>query len=586
MEKRLLDRAPSRRDVLRFGLAGVLASELAVLDELVQVPIRLAMAAAPRLPDIQFDIGNFIPPAFTVNNVLVRFGPVFTFFTPAKLTRTPSAQDQRVFSDALATIEDHYSFSPKGLFTFVSYGLPYFNRLPAGLVSSQMPKLASDPTRWVLEEAVPSPTDVSPANPGIAKYTFNVPVTIEQNDLLFTLRSDSTGNLSDVLSWLQGSNSLRGRRVASPDFKGLFRFQRTRVMFQAIGLPRKVADANKLPYAAQINPQSPMWMGFADQQVNASASAPVVTFVGTPTAKLTTAAAGDYFDTGSVQHMSHDILDLRRFYALPGQYADQPDGEPYTERVQYMFRSNQAGTPDGLPSAGYADQFANGGGPAFLDNVFQGPNAAMLGAQAAGGTFTAAFAAAPLTAAITRTFGGEHRLGHEAALQRSSRAADGTPLHIRMDGTGFDNLDVPDGSKQPKLEFTAFVPTAEFFRKMRADSAALDLQEEFGVNPLDNGLERFMTATRRQNFLCPPRRTRAFPLLEMALRSSTTRSAASTSTAAAPAPARTVTASTRTATISVQQPTSTRTGSTSTSGGSRSGSRTGGGHSGGGGHGH
>jgi len=114
----------------------------------------------------------------------------------------------------------------------VSYGVPYFNRLKGGLtgglVSGHMPKLASDPTRLVLEEAVASPTDVSPANPGITKFTFNVPVVIEQNDLLFTLRSDSTQNLRDVLAWLQGSNSLRGRHVSSPGFKGLFRFQQTR----------------------------------------------------------------------------------------------------------------------------------------------------------------------------------------------------------------------------------------------------------------------------------------------------------------------------------------------------------------------
>src|SRR2546425_1260523 len=217
MEKRvpLRERAPSRRDVLKFGLAGALAAELSVLDQLVQLPVRLAMAASSRLPDIQFDIGNFIAPAFTVNGVLVRFGPVFTFFTPAKLTRTPTAQDQATFSDALATIESVFPFSPKGVFTFVGYGIPYFNRLRGGL---------------------------------------------------------------------QGSNTLGGRHMASPDFRGLFRFQRTRVMFQAIGLPRQVADANKLPVAPQINPQSPMWMGFADQQVDSSAAAPVVTFVGTPIA--------------------------------------------------------------------------------------------------------------------------------------------------------------------------------------------------------------------------------------------------------------------------------------------------------------
>jgi hypothetical protein len=126
MEKRVSVHAPSRRDVLKLGLVGLLASELSMLDRLVQLPVRLALAAPPRLPDIQFDLGNFIPPAFTVNGVLVRFATVFTFFTPARLTRTPTAHDQVVLADALATIEDQFPFSPKGVFVLVSYGIPYF----------------------------------------------------------------------------------------------------------------------------------------------------------------------------------------------------------------------------------------------------------------------------------------------------------------------------------------------------------------------------------------------------------------------------------------------------------------------------
>ena len=106
-------------------------------------------------------------------------------------------------------------------------------------------------------------------------------------------------------------------------------------------------------------------------------------------------------------------------------------------------------------------------------------------------------------------------MGHLCALQRSSRAEDGTPLHIRNDGSGFDNMDVPDGSKQPKLQFAAFVPTADFFRVMRVNQASLDLVHQFGVDEADNGLERFLTATRRQNFLVPPRRHRAFPFAEL-----------------------------------------------------------------------
>ena len=79
----------------------------------------------------------------------------------------------------------------------------------------------------------------------------------------------------------------------------------------------------------------------------------------------------------------------------------------------------------------------------------------------------------------------------------------------------FDNLDVPDGSSQPKLQFTIFIPSADFFRTMRSNQAAQDLAAQNNVAPTDNGLERFITATRRQNFLIPPRRNRAFPLLEL-----------------------------------------------------------------------
>lgn len=515
MEGRGLDHALHRRDVLKLGVAGLFASQLFLLSRLARVPDRLSLAAAPPLPDIQFDIGNFIAPAFTVKGVLVRFGPVFTFFTPARLTRTPSTRDQAIFAEALGTIEAEFPFSPRGVFTFVAYGIPYFNRLPGGLhgrlVSHYLPQLASDPRRHVLEEAVPSPTDVSPQNPGITKQKFNVPVAIEHNDILFTLRSDSIRNLLEVQAWLRGSGILHDRHVESPDFEGLFQFQRTRVMFQQIGLPRKVAEASHLPFTKQINPQSPMWMGFADQQVDASGPAAIVTFVGSSSAKLTNAEPGSYFDNGSIQHLSHDILDLAHFYQLAHVDPDHPDGEPYTERVQYMFRSNELGTVHGLPSEGNADQFTDGGGPAFLNNRFQGANDAFLAAEDADRTF-----APPPKGKQTQraTFTGTPRIGHISALQRSSRAKDGTPIHIRMDGTGFDDLDVPDGTRQPKLQFTAFVPSAEFFRAMRANAAAQDLQAQFKVDPDDNGIERFMTATRRQNFLAPPRRHRAFPLLE------------------------------------------------------------------------
>jgi len=519
----------TRRDVLRFGALGAAGTTLGLLGRSARAPVRLALDAVPPLPDIQHDIGAFLAPVETIDGVAFRFGPVFTKFVTAALTRVPTGDDQNVLTDALHTIEDVYPFRPDGVFTFVAYGLPYFRLLPRGLAADHVPRLADRPTRFAVEEAIAGPTDVVYGFRGVraVKRRYNVPVRIEANHLAFTIRSDKLENATDVESWLAGSNLLRGRRVPSPAFRGLIRFNPARVMFTQRGMPRRVADGARLPYAGRIHPQSPMWMGFADQQVAGSGPAAITTFQGNASARLTSARSGDYFDNASVQHLSHVILDLEQFYLARSEVsrtsdeqnrvenlerrirdevfgdgrdrdgdrseneAEDDNDETYLERVQYMFRS----TPP--PSTGFADQLTDGGGPAFLPNEFKGTDDAELGARGIG---------TPL---------GQPRLGHLAALQRSSRAADGTAIHIRMDGPGYDELDVPDGSSQPKLQFSIFVPTAEFFARMRANQASLDLARVHAVPEDDQGLERFLTATRRQNFLVPPRRHRAFPLLEL-----------------------------------------------------------------------
>jgi hypothetical protein len=533
----LAGRAMSRRSALKRGAAtAFLLTQTSLFEQLVIAPVRPA-AAATAFSDIQFDMGAFVHPAQIYNdgagNVTAQFPVVFTLFLPAVLTRTPTRSDQIALNNALTVIEAEYPASPAGVLIFsVSYGLPYFNRLPQSLVAAHMPHLASDPSRFVLEEAFPMPTDVvgglvggpNAVIPNVTKDRFNVNVAIESNDMLFQFRSDSLTNLSDVALWLQGSNTLNGSDVRSPAFNGLFAFQTSRVQFMQPGMPRKVADQYGFEFAPRINPDSSMAMGFVDQQTDSSGPAQIVTFVGNSSAKLTDAQPGGYFDNGSIAHFSHVIDDLYQFYNLPGQDSNRPEGEPFTERCQYMFRSNQLGTANGIPAVGNTDQFTDGGGPAFINNVFQGTDAAVLGAQDSGGTF------APGNQTLNATFTGEGRVGHEAALQRVSRAADGTPIHIRMDGPGVDTMDVPAfrtfpgpsgvnvpaGSNQFKLQFMMFVPTADFFARMRISAAAQDLQHQFLADQDDdNGLERFITATRRQNMLVPPRRHRSFPLLEL-----------------------------------------------------------------------
>lgn len=519
----------SRRAALKIGglgLAGV--ASLSILEAVSWAPTRVARANVPQdLPEIQFDIGAFLAPGQTINGIKVNFHPTFTFFLTAQLTRTPTRVDLQTMNDAMARIESVYPFSPSGVFAFIAYGLPYFNRLPQSLVNEFMPRLASDTSRSVLEEAVPSPTDIPPGTTNFSslpfvqqKRLFKVPVAIEQNDLLWTIRSDQLANILDVSAWLQGSNSLDGFALPSPNWNGLVVFTSSRFNFVQPGMPRKVADNANLPYAFEINPQSSMWMGFVDQQGDGSApDAQTVTLTGSSHAHLTTATSGDYFGAAAIQHLSHDIDDLAQFYSKTGAESVEP--ETYSERIQYMHRSKTPNQQPGLPfPQDPNDAFTNGGGlnaindpipSAFVDNFNFGPND-----QATN------FDPDALAQGVKT-----YRVGHTCGLQRSSRAADGTPLHIRNDGPGFSSLDVPDGSTQPTLEFTVFMPTAESFRAMRVNSASLDFVDPAqggsgtsvpaGVNPSDfndGGLERFLTATRRQNFLIPPRSRRAFPLVE------------------------------------------------------------------------
>jgi hypothetical protein len=471
---------------------------LGLLDQFAWIPDRVAWADPSTLafPDIQFDLSPFMPPAQTIDGVPVGMPPIHTVFVTARLARTPSKADAGRMEAALQTIEANYPYAPGGVMTHVSYSDNYFGRLPAALVNANMPRtLATNgvpANQPVLKRSVPGPTDVAPGNHvmTLRRAAFNVAVRMESNDLLFTVRGDDSSFVGDVVQWLGGSNRLVGRPINSPVFDAGMTITSTRSMFVQQGLPRFVAGDASLGFADRVNPFSPMWMGFADQQVDASAPAQNITFVGGNGIKQTNAAAGSYFDNGSIQHLSHVLLDLQQFY-VDGTPGPDPR-EPFSERLQYMFEA----PPQVQENPN--DPFTNGGGPtnlsklgAFLPNRFRGNNYATQSAQQ--------FA----------------RIGHVSALHRTGRAADGRPIHQRIDGPGFDAMDTTNGRNTPKLQFSGFFPSSDFFTALRRSQASVDLLDQFALDEEDHGLERFITATRRQNFLIPPRRHRGFPLIEL-----------------------------------------------------------------------
>jgi hypothetical protein len=347
----------------------------------------------------------------------------------------------------------------------------------------------------VLKRAVPGPTDIAPGGHKLTlrRPEFNVAVRMESNDVLFTVRGDDPNHVGDVVGWLSGSNKLAGKAVTSPCFDADMTITSTRAMFVQIGLPRFVANTAKSSFATFVNPHSPMWMGFADQQVDASAPAQNVTFAGGGGIKLSTATPGSYFDNGAIQHLSHVLLDLEQFYLNGRNPAEGPDvREPFSERLQYMLES-----PEQVQE-NTKDPFTNGGGPADLT---------MLGAVLPNKFRGAGYAE---TSAVQFA-----RIGHTSALHRSGRTSGGQPIHQRIDGPGFDSMDTTTGRNTPKLQFSGFFPSADFFATLRNSQGSIDLLTKYNLDEEDHGLERFITATRRQNFLIPPRRHRAFPLIEL-----------------------------------------------------------------------
>jgi hypothetical protein len=179
---------------------------------------------------------------------------------------------------------------------------------------------------------------------------------------------------------------------------------------------------------------------------------------------LTTAKLGDYFAGGTALHLSHLIEDLDTWYALS-----------YDERVARMFHLNAATLP----------------GRVTVDTFWINPNTSETDAQQ------------------------RQVIGHNEAVQRGSRTPEGQALQLRVDFNTMDALDVSGGAPTPGVHFLALTPGAPIFHRSRMGMDATDVAPRYGLAPSANGINAFIRATRRQNFLVPPRRHRAFPLVEL-----------------------------------------------------------------------
>jgi hypothetical protein len=378
--------------------------------------------------------------------------------------------------EVLEGLEREYAPTASGLAITLGWGLPYFRRYVAGPADRHLPvdrRASTDdarPVRAVID-AIRFPSDPRET-------------VLEENDLAVLLRS----NLLEHVSTAE-------RALFDGDARELFEPTSIRRGFVGGGfeggqsLPKRMAMAAGINGAELIPDTAELFLGFTSTQRSGLGPAKIANF---ETLGYVDLGSAGYFLGGTAMHVSHLFENLEAWYL----------NFDFRERVETTFRP-------GLEVRTGAQ------------TVAQEPDDVVGEEQ------------------LSDDFGRRGRFGHSAAIQTASRlqrdvvASDGT---VFAKGTAvpqradFNTLDNPffwsadplrDRMREEPVagvHFVVFNPTSDDFHRTRlAMDGVLPSGRKLPLPPgaRKQGINSVLTTTHRQNFLVPPRRHRAFPLVEL-----------------------------------------------------------------------
>jgi hypothetical protein len=395
-----------------------------------------------------------------------------------RVDENPAAlrEAKETLEDALRQGDGRYGPAPAGLSISVGWGLSYFDRYVPGPAAERLPvdlRASKAAGRRVpaLVDAVRFPSDPDD-------------LILERNDVAFFFRSDERDHIASVTSDLFDRTK---------DFLELTSIRRG---FMGGGfhggqsLPKKMALAAGVPGAELIPDTAELFLGFTSTQKAALGPPGIANFETLP--GYTDQWPDGYFLGGTAMHLSHIFEDIEAWYL----------NFDFDERVTTTFRA-------GL-------------------KVEQGTQTVAQDAADADGTRA-------VHAEATRF----HAVGHSSGMQPASRLAHavtandgrhfpkGTAVPQRADFNTLDNpffwsarpaVDRQSDEPAAGLHFVVFTPTADDFHRTRL---AMDgVMPDGSSVPLDprsrqQGFNSILRTTHRQNFLVPPRKHRAFPLVEL-----------------------------------------------------------------------
>jgi hypothetical protein len=374
------------------------------------------------------------------------------------------ARAQSELADVLRGLDADYVPSPAGLGVTVAWGLPYFRRLVPDQMRRHLPhdRRASVPVVFDAERFQSDPFDTR----------------LEQNDVVFLLRSDDRAHIADAEKRLRDSKLFQFTSIRRGFVGGGFEGARS--------LPKRLAEAAQVPGADLIPDTAELFLGFTSTQKAGMGPGKIANF---ETLGYVDFRGSDYFRNGTHMHLSHIHEDVEAWYL----------NFDFDERVTTAFRPN-LDVPQGRQTVRQAPQDVS------------------------------------TLADVHRQYRSSGRIGHSGAIQTTSRLqqdvvahdgtvyAKGTAIPIRAD---FNTLDNPFSWSERQDEigvlpaagvhFVVFNPTGDDFRRNRR---AMDGQLPGGtirLQPRDRaqGFNEVLSTTHRQNYLVPPRRHRSFPLAEL-----------------------------------------------------------------------
>jgi hypothetical protein len=492
------DEGHNRRTFLKhataIGIGGLAGRGVYdVLDGIAGPPRSGAAAAAVRRRQEQYLVDNV--EVILDNGVTCAIPPlhndVFTAKLNPKIEWTTSAlkSAQSRVEKALSTVEAPYTSNAAGLTMVIGWGLPFFEqyvpslmtKLPVDLELSQ-----SGTTKYAVLPAIRFPSDPSD-------------LVLEDNDIMFKMRSDSASILKSVESQLfDNSNS-------SAYIGDLFFLTSKRIGFlgrgfDKVSIAKTLAKAANVPGSDKIPDRAQLMMGFTSTQTAALGPDNIPSF---ETLKgVTNQFPSGYFAAGCAMHLSHIYEDLNTWYGT------DPDGG-YRARVQRMFSGN---TP--VPGDPKTVTLPNGVGQVATEDELR--DEASRGAV---GHNSALQQATRLAADVTDNYGRKRTKGTAVPLREDFNTVD-DPFAWWRDPVDSTEHTTPPDRGRAGLHFVAFVPASNKFHvaRLAMDGVLPDgtnLESKYGVAPGSAGINAALQTSHRQNYLIPPRAHRSFPLVEL-----------------------------------------------------------------------